>query len=140
MADRTAIWRIIAGAYGLSAVIVGAVAAHALREPQAAALVGQASLYQLVHAATLLVMVRDNGRAALLAKLGFSVGTALFSGSIILRHMAGMQAIGALAPFGGVCLMVGWVGVTLTAFARLDPAQAQRHSGSRPIERVERRE
>ena len=107
MADRTALWRLIAGAYGLSAVLVGAVAAHLLQEPQAAAPVGQASLYQLIHAAALLAIARDNGRAALLAKLGFSLGTARFSGSIILRHLAGMPAIGALAPFGGVCLMVG---------------------------------
>ena len=140
MADGTAIWRLIAGAYGLSAVVVGAVAAHALADRQAAALVGQASLYQLIHAAALLAVARDDGRAAWLARLGFSLGTALFSGSIILRHLAGMPAIGTLAPFGGVCLMAGWVGVILGAFARLDPAQAPPQRASRPAERVERRE
>jgi uncharacterized membrane protein YgdD (TMEM256/DUF423 family) len=136
MADRTASWRMIAGAYGLSAVLVGAVAAHLLQEPQAAASVGQASLYQLIHAAALLAIARDNERAALLAKLGFTVGIALFSGSVIVRHLAGVPELGALAPFGGICLMAGWAGVILSAFG--PPDRVQGHVGSRPVKRVER--
>lgn len=118
MAERTDLWRTIAGAYGLSGVAVGAVAAHALAEPRAAALVGQAALYQLIHAAALLGVAPVRGWAALLAKLGFTAGIALFSGSVILRHLAGLPAIGALAPLGGICLMAGWAGVLLGVFGR----------------------
>ena len=54
-----------------------------------------AAFYQLIQATTLLIIARANGRTALLAKLGSALGIALFSASIILRHMAGVPEIGA---------------------------------------------
>jgi uncharacterized membrane protein YgdD (TMEM256/DUF423 family) len=118
MSDRLDGWRIVAGVFGLCGVILGALAAHGLAEPQAT-LVERASVYLLIHAAALLAIASRAGRAALLAKTSFTVGVVLFCGSIALKQLAGTAAFGPFAPVGGACLIAGWACVILSALPRL---------------------
>lgn len=116
--QRSDWWRLIAGMLGAAGVALAAAAAHVLAEPGAAAAVERASVIAMVHAAALLAAAPLPGRAAGLACLGFALGTALFSGSIALRHLAGAAAAGPFAPAGGICLILAWVCLALTAARR----------------------
>jgi len=109
-------WRLAAGLLGLLGVALGAVAAHALADPHAAAVVERASLYQILHALALLAIAGLPGRLALLARWAFLAGIVLFCGSLYLRYLGGHEAAGSLAPYGGTALMLGWL---LTGLARL---------------------
>jgi uncharacterized membrane protein YgdD (TMEM256/DUF423 family) len=45
----------------------------------------------------------------------FQVGILLFSGSLYAMTLSGVRALGAVTPFGGVALLVGWACVALAA-------------------------
>jgi len=109
------VWHLAAGAFGLTSIIMGAVAAHALADPHAASAVERASLYQIVHAAVLLVLASQTGFWTSLARITFMLGIVLFCGGIYLKYLAGQTWAGPYAPYGGMALMVGWLSV---AFAR----------------------
>jgi uncharacterized membrane protein YgdD (TMEM256/DUF423 family) len=47
-------------------------------------------------------------RLAAVAGWGFLAGTVLFCGGIAAHHLAGLPT-GALAPFGGVTLILAWL-------------------------------
>jgi len=103
------LWRVAACLLGLTGVAVGAVAAHALADPDAASTVARAALYQLLHAIVLLVIAGQAGRIAALARLAFVLGIVLFCGGIYLKFLAGLAWVGALTPYGGTALMLGWL-------------------------------
>ena len=75
--------------------------------------------YQIYHAVALLGLAalmdrRSNAwlsRAALL----WVVGTVLFSGSLYGIVFAGINALGAITPLGGLTLIAGWVLAGLAA-------------------------
>lgn len=117
MQHPSPIWRAAAGLFGLGGVALGAIAAHAVSDPAAAAVVERASLYQILHALALLLIAGLPGRTAFLARLAFTLGILLFCGSIYLKYLAGLPWAGAYAPYGGSALMLGWL---LTAFTRLN--------------------
>jgi len=106
-------WGIAAGISGFLALVMGAAGAHAVADPHAAALVGQASLYQLIHAGALLWLGGARGRCATLARWLFLAGTVLFCGTIYLKELAGWESAVRLAPVGGTSLMLGWLLIAL---------------------------
>lgn len=101
-------WRLIAGIFGLAAVAVGALAAHALHDQQAIVSVERAATYQLIHAVMLFVTLGLSGRSAAVAKWCFLFGILLFCGSIYLKYFFGFAAATKLAPEGGLFFMLGW--------------------------------
>jgi uncharacterized membrane protein YgdD (TMEM256/DUF423 family) len=111
-------WGVIAALLGLTAVALGAVAAHAVAEPQAAQALERASLYQLIHALVLLYAAGFSGKAALLARIFLLVGIVLFCGSIELKYLFSVAQAVVVAPTGGVALMLGWFMLGLSALTR----------------------
>ncbi len=102
-------WMVIATVLGLIAVAVGAIAAHAMSDPKAVAAVEKAALYQLIHVLALLFASQQAGRFATISCWFFLLGIVLFCGSITLKYLLGVQSATAVAPSGGICLMLGWV-------------------------------
>ena len=108
-------WTVIAGLFGLTGVALGAVAAHTISDPQAAAALERAATYQILHAIVLLYACTQTGSLARLARLLFTSGILLFCGAIEVKYLLLLPSAAAVAPTGGVCLMLGWLFVALTA-------------------------
>lgn len=111
-------WGITAALLGLTAIALGAFAAHAVTEVQAAQALERASLYQLIHALVLLYATGLPGKAALLARSLLLAGIVLFCGSIELKYLFSMPQATAVAPTGGVALMLGWLMLGVSALTR----------------------
>jgi uncharacterized membrane protein YgdD (TMEM256/DUF423 family) len=41
--------------------------------------------------------------------LFFGLGILIFSGSLIVLSVTNISALGALAPIGGSCFVIGWI-------------------------------
>jgi uncharacterized membrane protein YgdD (TMEM256/DUF423 family) len=98
------------------AVGFGAFGAHLLRprlSPDGLAIFETAVRYQMYHALALLAVALAVGRlgdAPLLMLAGwlFVVGMILFSGSLYVLALSGVKGFGAVAPVGGLALLLGW--------------------------------
>ena len=77
-----------------------------------------AAHYHLAHAVVLLVLAL-RGKVARWPFTLFSCGTLIFSGSLYLLAVTNLKWLGAITPFGGVCLLGGWL---VLAFARPEKA------------------
>ncbi len=73
--------------------------------------------YQMYHALGLLVVgllaARQPSAWLTAAGMLFVLGTFLFSGSLYAIVLTGNTKFGAVAPVGGLCLIVGWVVLAL---------------------------
>lgn len=119
---------IAAGLHGAIAVMLGAYAAHGMERafaPRAVAWVDTGSRYQLVHAAALaalgvLSVLAPAGwphRAVRVAVWAFVLGPALFAGALYGLAFTGQGWFGAVAPFGGVGMILGWCAVIAAGLA-----------------------
>ena len=108
-------WLATASLNGFLAVIMGAVAAHAIPDPQLAALAAHASLYQLIHAVLLAAIATRPGKLATASRILFLAGILLFCGSLSIKALTGYAPITHLAPTGGASLMIGWLLLLLSA-------------------------
>lgn len=118
MSGIPGVWRFIAGLLGSTAVIIGAIAAHILQEPQAIISVERAASYQLVHAVILMVACLIPGRAAQCSRWCFLAGVLLFSGSIYAKYLFNLAGATQFAPTGGVLLMLGWLSLAFSYQAK----------------------
>ena len=117
----------LGGLYGLLAVLLGAFAAHGLRD-----VVSDDSLsswqtavnYQMSHALVLLFtgLWRQLGGPRLLGVAGslFSIGVLAFSGSIYLLALLEVPWMGPLTPLGGLSLIGGWLCLCLAVLRSKD--------------------
>jgi uncharacterized membrane protein YgdD (TMEM256/DUF423 family) len=108
---------IIAGCcFGVVAVVLGAFAAHALKD-----IITQDQLrifhtgveYQFYHTMAILAagIIYEKSKATLVYFSGmlFSSGIILFSGSLYLLALYNISWIGLLTPIGGLCFISGWI-------------------------------
>lgn len=108
---------------------LGAFAAHAMkgRFPADALLTFETGVrYQLYHALALLAcgVLGRLGHATGRAAIAFVAGISLFSGSLYLLVLLDQKWLGAVTPFGGVALLVGWLLFALQgARAQADPGR-----------------
>ena len=115
----------IAALSALTAVILGALAAHGLEgtlSPTSLASFKTAVNYQMYHSLALLLVAalpQLKRNLATLAAWSFILGIVLFSGSIYLLTLAQLSWLGPVTPIGGVTLMIGWV-LVLTAAVKGD--------------------
>jgi uncharacterized membrane protein YgdD (TMEM256/DUF423 family) len=134
---------VLACALGLLGVALGAFGSHALRARLSPERLGQFETgvrYQLWHALALFpVVLVDSihvapmggwtGFAPLLATRGFDLwsalagwlfvaGIVLFSGSLYALALTGVRRWGAVTPFGGVCLLLGWLALLAAVVTR----------------------
>jgi uncharacterized membrane protein YgdD (TMEM256/DUF423 family) len=122
----------LAALNGLLAVALGAFGAHGLRARFEALADGAkrlewwstASTYQLAHvvgfaiASWLASRGADAPGATLAVVAGWSflAGVLLFSGSLYAMALTGTRALGAVTPFGGLALLVGWTCLVVAAW------------------------
>ena len=121
---------VLGAIFGFIGVALGAFGSHALRSkltPDRVATFETGVRYQMWHALALFVvviveawtpsggsssytLVADRGGAPLLFAAGwlFAGGIVLFSGSLYALALTGRRAWGAVTPFGGACLLLGW--------------------------------
>ena len=108
--NRVALLR-IAAAFCFLAVALGAFGAHALKGTlEASGMLdawNKAVLYHLVHAVALvaLALAGAGNRATYFLLVA---GIVLFSGSLYVMALTNVRALGAITPFGGLCLLAGW--------------------------------
>lgn len=132
------VFLVLGAAFGLTGVALGAFGTHALRSrlPSERLTTFEAGVrYQLWHALALFVVVlvdawtpsAEIGRTAFLVLVEraswpeplagglFVAGILLFSGSLYVLALTGRRAWGAVTPFGGACLVLGWAALLLAA-------------------------
>jgi uncharacterized membrane protein YgdD (TMEM256/DUF423 family) len=107
---------------GALAVVLGAFGAHALRgvlDAQSLATWHTAVDYQFWHALALLavgLLARTHANTALrIAAIAFVAGSVLFCASLYALALGSPHWVGAITPFGGVLLIVGWVAMGVHA-------------------------
>lgn len=100
----------------LLAVVLGAFAAHGLREVLSSTLLSTFETgvrYQMYHALALLILPGlsqyADTRYLLRGGVLFCVGTLLFSGSLYLLSTLSLALFGPVTPVGGLCFILGWL-------------------------------
>ena len=109
----------MAGLLGLSAVAIGAVAAHVITDSKAVASLEKAAIYQLIHVVVLLFIAQSQVRLARACRWLFLTGVILFCGSIEMKYLLDMQEATLVAPVGGVLLMLGWIVLGISGISRM---------------------
>jgi uncharacterized membrane protein YgdD (TMEM256/DUF423 family) len=102
--------------YGLLTVTLGAFGAHGLQshvDPHLMDTWSTATHYLGLHAVALLALGGLSAqwpriRLLVLAAWCFILGALVFSGSLFVLVLTGVRAWGAVTPFGGAVLIVGW--------------------------------
>ena len=119
------VYLMVGAVYGFLAVALGAFGAHALRgrlDERLYQAFQTGIHYHALHALALLAvgLLALHRPSSLLGWSGglFAVGVLLFSGSLYLLAITGLRTLGMVTPFGGLCLMAGWLCLALAA-ARL---------------------
>lgn len=114
-------WMVVAAAYGVVAVVLGAFGAHALRSrvtPDMLAVWHTAVEYQFFHLLALfgvaLLMLLRPAPWQSAAALCFAVGILLFSGSLYALVLSGVRVLGAITPLGGLLFIAGWVALLVS--------------------------
>ena len=109
---------LLAGLAGASAVMLGALGAHALRTVLDADRLGiwrTAVDYHAWHAlALVLAIALGQGRSRRAAIAGFALGIVLFSGSLYALALGAPRWVGIVTPFGGVAFILGWLALGLS--------------------------
>ena len=126
---------LLGAALGLIGVALGAFGSHALRTklpPERVATFETGIQYQMWHALALFLIIlvdawepmsggpafyvlSERGGAPLLFAAGwsFAAGIVLFSGSLYALAVTGRRRWGAVTPFGGAALLLGWASLLL---------------------------
>jgi uncharacterized membrane protein YgdD (TMEM256/DUF423 family) len=114
-------WIWVAAFGGASGVVLGAFGAHALHSRLSAdglASFNTAVEYQLLHSVALLglaLFAEGSGRSIQLPAWLFSIGVALFSGSIYLLLLTDLRWLGPATPLGGLSFIAGWLSLVTLA-------------------------
>jgi len=116
---------VILGAFlGMLGVIMGAFGAHALEGVLKAngrqSVFDTAVQYQFIHALAMLFVSsairRWPGGLTRAAGILFVLGTVFFSGSLYILAIFNVPLMGAIAPIGGIALILGWLCLILMAW------------------------
>lgn len=105
-----------AGFNGAMAVALGAFAAHGAA-PAVKTLLTTGGHYQMVHA-VLAAALALFGSGRLLTAAGWlaSAGGLIFSVALAMIGLLSLPVMGAVAPVGGVLMIVGWLVIMFAAF------------------------
>ena len=108
------IWLKIAAAFGFAGVLLGAFGAHGLRQRLSTEMMNAYQtgvLYHLIHALALFALAlygRASGAVIGLPAALLTAGIVLFSGSLYVMALTGMNRLGIVTPIGGLCFLAGW--------------------------------
>jgi uncharacterized membrane protein YgdD (TMEM256/DUF423 family) len=123
---------LLAGGFGLLGVAAGAFGAHGLEDrlaPEQLEWWNTAARYQQIHAVAILAAAALPGtwsRARVLALCCFALGIVIFAGTLDAMALGGPRWLGAVTPFGGLALIVGWASLVAHAFGLRNPPAAPR--------------
>jgi uncharacterized membrane protein YgdD (TMEM256/DUF423 family) len=112
--NKEALFRLSGTLLALSAVLLGAFGAHALKdilqERGSSATWETAVRYQMWHALALILISLLNQKPPIRPITGYCLiaGTLLFSGSLYGLALGGPIWLGPITPLGGLCLIIGW--------------------------------
>ncbi|MGK5593851.1 MAG: DUF423 domain-containing protein [Parachlamydiaceae bacterium] len=102
--------------FALTAVILGAFGAHALKEKLASNMLNTFEVgvrYQMYHALALFILawLTTLHPHFLMVISGYTMilGTCIFSGSLYLLVFSGWRFFGAITPVGGLLLVISWL-------------------------------
>lgn len=102
----------IAAILGFLAVALGAFGAHGLKDLlirlDTLSIWEKAVFYHLIHSAVLLFLAVQ-APLPVLAYALFFAGILIFSGSLYILAFTGAKWLGAVTPVGGLCLLGGWL-------------------------------
>ncbi|MGF1688878.1 DUF423 domain-containing protein [Photobacterium japonica] len=114
---------VFAALSGAVTVFLGAFAAHGLKAQLSPYLLGVFETgvqYQAWHSLAMIgcvILARILSlKAVLYAALFFAVGIVLFSGSLYALALTGIKWFGPITPMGGVCFIIGWVVLAVSAW------------------------
>lgn len=118
------VFLVLCGCLGATAVILGALSAHGLRdrlEPELLSAFRTGVEYQFYHTLALMgvaILLQHAAGNAWLQASGwlFLSGTILFSGSLYALAGLGWKWLGPVTPIGGLCLIAGWSCLVLASF------------------------
>ena len=103
------------GLCGAAGVALSAAAAHSAGEPN----LGIAANMLLFHAPAFLAIGLMGGNTVLrLGGLTLLLGLIFFAGDLLARVYLGTRLFPMAAPFGGVLMIGGWLGVAGSAYLR----------------------
>lgn len=117
-------WPALAAAVaGASAVLLGALGAHALRIELPARMLEvweTAVRFQFWHALALAVCAVSARRshALQLSALFFALGILLFCGSLYALALGAPRVVGVVTPLGGLALVAGWIALGVSLYRR----------------------
>ena len=101
---------------GLLAVILGAFGAHVLKaiiSPEMLEVYKTGVQYQFYHTFALftvaILMNFNQSKALKWSAYLFMTGIVLFSGSLYVLAISGVQAFGMITPFGGITWIAAWI-------------------------------
>ena len=124
---KTSFWIKIAAIYGFLGVAMGAFGAHGLKDKLPSDLFSvfeTGSQYCLVHAVVLLAVASlSKSKPNVYINRGgwfFTVGIAIFSGTLWMLAITGQRWLGAVTPIGGVSLLLGWGMLFMAGFKQED--------------------
>ena len=112
----------IAAIFGGLSVAGGAFGAHALREKiseRSLEIFDTGARYQMYHALALLLVAmlmsrsENPPRTLLVSGWLFIIGVVIFSASLYALSLTGIKSLGAVAPLGGLALMLGWAALAV---------------------------
>ena len=116
---------IIGSLLGFFAVAFGAFGAHALKtkiSPEMLVIFETGARYQMFHALALLFVFAAASHIShpCLQSAGwcFTLGTAIFSGSLYALVFSGQKFWGAVTPLGGLLLLAGWTLLFLSGISK----------------------
>lgn len=114
----------IAAIFGALAVLLGAFAAHGLKNilsVEYLAVLQTGVQYQFVHALALLLVAllaqHRASRALVVSAVFFTLGIILFSGSLYVLVLTPFKP-GLITPIGGSLLVFGWLSLAISALRK----------------------
>ena len=117
-------WLFIGAVCAALAVLLGAFAAHALKNTLSVehlAVLQTGVQYQFIHALALVLIAvlaqQQPSRALTVAGFLFTFGIVLFSGSLYVLVLTPFKP-GLITPIGGSLLVLGWLSVAVSAWRK----------------------
>ena len=114
----------VAAVFGALAVLLGAFAAHGLKNTLSAeylAVLHTGVQYQFIHALALLLVAllaqHHMSRSLVFAAIFFTLGIVLFSGSLYVLVLTQFKP-GLITPLGGSLLVLGWLSLAVSAWRK----------------------
>ena len=114
----------IAAIFGALAVLLGAFAAHGLKNTLSVeylAVLQTGVQYQFIHALALLLVAllapHRASRALVVSAVFFTLGIILFSGSLYVLVLTPFKP-GLITPIGGSLLVFGWLSLAISALRK----------------------